>query len=338
MFLVGFTIVLYVVNIIYEFDMEEYDTNKQWYLEENAVDVINAWHSKNVGEKEVIIAVIDTGVDYKHELLKKHMWTNISEIPNDGIDNDNNGYVDDIIGWNFVENTNDVLTGTEYFENDHGTECASIIASGDLKSEFKGINYSESIKIMSLKILSGIEKSGDVNNLIEAIKYAENNGADICNLSVNFDGYNAELSELIKHSEMTFIVSAGNDALDIDRESVYLGSYNYNNVISVAAVDRYGELYQESNYGKNSVDIAAPGVEIYCAVVNGYDYDTGTSMATAIVTGVCAMIISTNNTDDMCDLKNVLMETSYKRETLENVVQCSGIVNANNAINSVNYK
>lgn len=301
----------------------------------NAVDIISVWGNKEIGKREVIVAVIDTGVDYNHDALKNYMWHNTNEIANDGVDNDKNGYVDDIMGWNFVEDMNEVLTGDVYYENDHGTECASIISAGASNSKFRGINYNENIKIMTLKVLSGIEKRGEVANIIEAIKYAENNGADICNLSANFTDYNDELSQVIKQSDMLFVVSAGNNARDIDKNSVYLASYEYQNIISVAAVDRQGQLYDESNYGKHNVDIAAPGVDIYCAVVNGYDYDTGTSMATAIVSGVCAMAMSTNEINSIYDLKELMIKNSSEKASLENVVLSGGIVNASNIIDKV---
>lgn len=315
----------------------DYNVGTQWYLGngENAVDAICIWE-KDVSKKEVIVAVIDTGVDYNHEVMKNHFWINRNEIPNDGIDNDMNGYIDDINGWNFVDSTRDVLTGKEYYENDHGTQCASIISSGAFDSEMKGINYGSSIKIMTLKVLTGIEKMGEVENIIKAIKYAESNGADICNLSMNFTEENIELSTVIKQSEMLFVVSAGNNGVDIDQESVYLGSYNYQNVFSVAAVDKNGELYQQSNYGKESIDIAAPGVDIYCAVVNGYDYDTGTSMATAVVTGVCAMTFSTGKIENVLRVKNVVMENAMLKPAIKDKVKCGGIVNMKNIIANVN--
>lgn len=305
----------------------KYDEQKQWYFSERFIDVENAWKIKNSTDNKVVVAVIDTGVDYNHEILKSHIWKNKMEIAENGIDDDNNGYVDDIVGWNFVDNTNEVLTGSEYYENDHGTEIASIISAGSAWTKFKGINYSDNVEIMSLKVLSGIEKEGTVEDLIQAIKYAEENGAQICNLSVNFNMESYELQEYVKSSKMLFVVSAGNDKQNLDEKPVYLATYNYANLISVAATSRTGELSKISNYGLNSVDIAAPGENIYCAVVNGYDYDTGTSIATAMVTGTAAMIMSCHDIKSSSEIKDIILQNVDKNENLKDKVISGGALN-----------
>lgn len=326
-------IVFFIINTGYNiYQNSQYDKDKQWYLTEGAADVANTWNLKNKTAKKVTVAVIDTGVDYNHEMLKGHMWKNEKEIEGNGIDDDENGFIDDIIGWNFTNNTNDVLSGEEYYENDHGTECASIISAGSEWTKYKGINYRKDVKIMSLKVLKGIEKEGNVEDVIRAIKYAENNGADICNLSLNFKEYNEKLETVIKKSHMLFVVSAGNDAVNIDIRKIYLASFHYDNVISVAAIDQDYELYSNSNYGKESVDIAAPGVNIYCAVVNGYDYDTGTSMSTAIVSGVAAMIMSKYDVDSASGIKHIIMQNSKRSSKLQGVVISGGMLNAYNCL------
>lgn len=150
------------------------------------INIMPVWKKNIKVQKniEIIVALIDTGVDCAHEDLVNNIWINESEIPLDGIDNDNNGYIDDINGWNFCENSNNLLSGIEVYENDHGTCCAGIIAAEHNEIGISGIAGNYNIKIMSIKVLEGLDHAGKVENLIKGIDYAQKNGAKICNLSL----------------------------------------------------------------------------------------------------------------------------------------------------------
>ena len=153
------------------------------------------------------MALIDTGVDAGHPDLAGSLWVNADEIPGDGIDNDGNGYVDDVNGWNFYDGTGQIFTG----ESDtHGTHSAGTIAAAPNGSGTIGICDPAYVKIMVLKILGGSQGVGTTEHVTEAIRYAQENGASICNLSFGTPQYSRELYETIRDSGMLFVVAAGN--------------------------------------------------------------------------------------------------------------------------------
>lgn len=240
-----------------------------------------------IKEREVIIAVIDTGIDYTHDKLKDFIWTNQGEIPSDGIDNDGNGYVDDSNGWNFSADDNIIYNASNSYD-DHGTHCAGIIA---------GNVPANKVKIMPIKILNGPNRTGTVKSLKQAIEYAEKMGADICNISLGTTIYNAGLKELMMRSDLLFIVAAGNgkNGGDNDLVPVYPASFKANNIISVANVTDANSLNTTSNYGENSVDLAAPGTEVYSTIThNKYGYMSGTSMSAALVSAIAGTVSAEN--------------------------------------------
>lgn len=261
------------------------------------------------------------------------MWINNAEIRGDGIDNDNNGYIDDIYGWNFCEDNANLLSGEERYENDHGTSCAGIIAAEHNGIGIAGIAGNANVEIMSLKVLKGIEHIGRIDDVIEAINYAENMGAKICNLSLSVDTNNILLKNTIKNSNMLFIVSAGNGNRNIDEEPTFPASYDFNNVISVANIGFDGKLYETSNFGKNSVDVAAPGTYIYSTNVdNTYGYDTGSSMATPMVTGVASLMYLFYDDISISQIKTLIINSSTKIDDLKEKVVSSGILNGKMAL------
>ena len=264
--------------------------------------------------KSIIVAVIDTGIDYMHKDLKDVMWKNIYEIPKDGIDNDNNGYIDDNNGWNFVKDSFEVLEGEELYENDHGTQCAGII-SGMSKRKTPS---NDGLQIMSLKVLGGLEKQGNLQNVIKAVQYAEDNGAKICNLSIDLSMNLSKVKNYLSESDMLFVIAAGNDGIDIDEYGIELCT---DNVIIVCNVDEHGNLFRGSNYGKNTVDIGALGVDINSTVVDGYDTGTGTSMSAALVSGVCASIMMERNDYSAVDVKKAILSLCSRTESLKDKVK-----------------
>ena len=276
--------------------------------------------------RETIIAVADTGIDTQHPLLTDLIWTNLNEIPDDGIDNDENGYIDDINGWDFYHNDASVChyalseTTTSYSalpeDNDnHGTHVAGIIASvlrgGSL---FDTNTASVPIRIMPLKIHGGEKSSGSVANAIKAIKYAVMMDADICNISWGSSSITSSITTLeqtIRESDMLFVTAAGNTGSDNDQIPVYPASFRMDNVISVTFVNTYGLLTSKSNYGAQSVDIAAPGTDVYSTIVGNYAYMSGSSMAVPYVSGIAGLLYSCTASSYPAAIKEHLLSNIY---------------------------
>lgn len=283
---------------------------------------------------ETIVALIDTGIDINHKDLINNIWQNHNEIPNNNIDDDHNGYIDDYNGWNFYDNNNKVYTDPNI--DIHGTHSAGLIGANQGNGGIKGVASNQSIKIMPIKVLGANGLFGRTQSLIDAIKYAENNGAKICNLSLGSYKYNEELARTIKASKMLFVVACGNGenyiGYNIDSSPVYPASFDFDNIISVANVSIDGKLSPSSNYG-NTVTLAAPGTFILSTIPdNRYGFFTGSSMAAPIVTGVASMIKSLRPELNPIEIKNILMSTCDTSQELIAKVRSNGIINAYRAI------
>ena len=291
----------------------------------NLTSGLNLFHTAVIPTHEVVIAVADTGIDIMHPLLSDFIWTNSGEIPDDGIDNDKNGYIDDINGWDFYHDDASVYhfepsdDGLSYRaqanDNDnHGTHVAGIIASvlrgGDL---FNTNALSVPVKILPLKIHGGEKSSGSVANAIKAIKYAIMMDADICNISWGTSTITSSITTLeqtISEADLLFIAAAGNTGSDNDQTPVYPASFRRDNVISVAFVNNYGFLTSNSNFGAASVDIAACGTNIYSTVVGDYAYMSGSSMAVPYVSAVASLIYAVQSQLSPATVRNLLLSTT----------------------------
>ncbi len=311
------------------------------------MDVLEAWEvmaNAGLGDREVIIAVIDTGVDYQHPDLVDHMWINEGEIPDDNIDNDNNGYVDDIYGWDFYNNDNtvchyvysDIYRKNLVDPNDndsHGTHVAGVIAA-TMNNEIgiAGIASNINVKIMSLKINGGKNGTGDVAMAVKAIKYATMMGADICNLSWGTKQVYPELEAAMKESNMLFVAAAGNDGINIDNTPLYPASLELDNLISVTFIDADGDLTGYSNFGKNSVDIAAPGNDVLSTIVGSYSNASGSSMAAPQVSAVAALLYEFGDKIYASNVKDIILSTLKEISTLKEVTQYGGIPSSYKAV------
>jgi subtilisin family serine protease len=287
-------------------------------------------------KRDVVIALIDTGVQYTHSDLSGSFWTNTNEIAGNGIDDDGNGYVDDVNGWNFFNNNNQVYTG----ETDaHGTHCAGTISAAKDNGEgIAGLADYDNIKIMTLKALGGSNGSGTTLSLARAIKYAEDNGASICNLSLGTETNDRILYSVMKNSKMLFVVAAGNGdgtgtGVDIDKRPTYPASYDIDNLITVANIEADGRIHSSSDYGKVSVDLAAPGTDIVSTTIGGkYAYMTGTSMAAPFVTAAAAMVYSTNSDLTLADTRNIILQTVKSDTSLTSKTSTGGMLDCGSAV------
>jgi Subtilisin-like serine proteases len=286
-----------------------------------------AWnYSKGEG---ALVAVIDTGIDITHEDLSENIWINNNEISGNGIDDDGNGLIDDINGWNFFSDSNIVHDSGSISDELHGTEIAGVIAA--VGNNGKGISgVAPKAKILPIKVFeNGIAYTSDI---IDAIDYAAEMGAKIVNCSWGCSEYNTALKEAIEESNMLFICASGNSHSNNDIYPVYPASFGSNNIISVSSVDKDGKLSNFSNYGVNSVDLAAPGENIYSTVPNNvYGNCSGTSISAAFVSGEAALL----NGNDINDIRNRIINSSDMLSSLSQVVNNSREINALNAITDI---
>lgn len=296
--------------------------SRQTYLEQ-----INFKPAGAENLQPITVAVIDQGVDWTHPDLKNQMWMNMSEIPGNGIDDDRNGFVDDVYGWNFFDNNNDVSP-----KGGHGTKLAGIIAAQANNQE--GIaGIAPNVKIMPLTVCSaqaGCKQSA----IISAIYYAANNGAKVINLSLgDTTGYKTAYSAAIAYaySRNVVIAAAAGSAgqgydLNLNPISPVCNDNGQNMVLGVGTVDENGNRPVWANYG-NCVDVTAPGVNIFTAFApefnNGreYGYSNGNSFATAEVSGLAALMFSKNPQSTAAEIINVIIKNSNQQTGLINVEQ-----------------
>ncbi len=274
-------------------------------LEDADIDAVEAWDI-TTGDDQVIVAVIDTGIDYLHADLVENMWTNEDEIPGNGIDDDENGFVDDVHGYDFYNRDGDPAD-----DNSHGTHVAGTIgARGDNAVGVVGVSHR--VSLMAVKFLSSWG-GGDTADAVESVIYAVDNGADILNNSWGGGGFSEALRSAIEYAQdndVLFVAAAGNAAYDNDSLPSYPASYELDNIVAVAATDSNDELASFSQWGLNSVDLGAPGVDILSALP-GDDYATysGTSMASPHVAGAAALLKSHAPSLSSLELKQILMES-----------------------------
>ena len=300
------------------------------------------------GRRETIVAIIDTGVDYRHEDLQNVLWQNPGEIPGNGIDDDNNGYIDDVNGWNFYDDNNVIYNGKD---DAHGTHIAGTIVANNNTKGVAGIAGNSTVKIMVLKALGGDDESGSTSGIIDAIKYAESMGATICNFSFGTDKPDRYLEEAIKDSDMLFVVAAGNGdentgvGYNIDTRPIYPASYRYNNIITVANLQADGNLHTSSNYSNNHVDLAAPGARILSTIDTAsfnagyasgkmsspYAYMTGTSMAAPYVVGTAALLYSDFPGITLSQVRQSILGGVKVLPELVGKVSTGGMLNADGA-------
>jgi subtilisin family serine protease len=284
----------------------------------------------------VVVGVIDTGVDYTHPDLVNNMWTNPGETPNNGIDDDGNGYIDDYYGYDFLNEDSD-----PYDDNFHGTHVAGTIAA-EGNNDIGVIGVAPKAEIMALKFLDS-GGGGDYFDAIQAIEYTiimkRDYGVNIQLTSNSWRGYDYSqaLYDAIAaagEAGQLFIAAAGNESNDNDGDfRAYPASYDLNNIISVAATDHNDQLAYFSNYGLTTVDLGAPGVYVYSTLPGeNYGYLDGTSMATPHVSGVASLIWSLNPSLTFEEVKNQILTTVDPLSPLEGITVSGGLLNAYNTL------
>jgi len=339
---------------------------KQWYLQ--SLDMSKVW-AQEIGGNDIIIAVIDSGVDISHPDLHDNIWINQDEILGDKIDNDKNGYIDDIHGWDFITHSNDpspkypvdCLARKTCIQEAilHGTFVAGVAAA--VSNNNLGITgVSWQTKIMPLRVLN--EKgAGNTYEVVKAIEYAVANGADIINLSFVGDTYDQDLEKAIQHAfnqGIVVVAAAGNEDLEghpVDLDAIkrypvcHRGESGQQIIIGVASVDKENKLSEFSNYGSSCITVAAPGENfwgllVYNSQVEGFnsyyggDF-SGTSLAAPIISGLVALIKSAQPDLTNVQIRNIisnstdnidLLNTSYKGKL------GSGLINPVKVFQSLN--
>jgi subtilisin family serine protease len=273
----------------------------------NKIQAPQAWDTVT-GSSQVVVAVIDEGIQINHPDLQGNIWVNPGEIAGNGIDDDNNGYIDDVNGWDFANNDKTVYDGGSTGSSDtHGSHVAGTIgAVGNNGVGIAGVNWN--VKLMSLKFLGAT--GGSTTDAIKAVEYATAKGAKIISASWGGGGYNAALETAISNFPGLFVAAAGNDGLNNDASPHYPSSYSPANILSVASSTETDGMSSFSNYGATSVDIAAPGSNIYSTLpYNTYGSYSGTSMATPHVSGAAALLLANDPTLTTAQLKAKLMDT-----------------------------
>lgn len=263
-----------------------------------------AW-DRQTGSRNVVTAIIDTGVDYAHEDLAANMWRNPGEIPNNGVDDDGNGYVDDVYGINAI-----TRSGNPMDDNLHGTHCAGAVgAAGNNSLGVIGICWNA--RLMALKFLDA-SGTGYNSDAIACIEYAAQNGAKVLSCSWGSFEYQQALKDAIDAAGTEGVIvcaAAGNLGFDLDNEAPnYPAAYDSPNLIAVMATDKDDRQASFSDYGQQSVDLGAPGeLMLNCVPGNLYDYLSGTSMATPLVAGACALVWSQNSLLSAAAVKEAIL-------------------------------
>lgn len=294
---------------------------------QNANAAIDKKFLTTTNNKTVTIAVIDTGCDIQHQDLKNNIWTNPGETGIDSfgrnkesnqIDDDTNGFVDDIHGWNFITNSNQVFD-----ENGHGTHVSGIIVNQFKKQTTKS-NLEQNLKLMILKYYDPKAKQVDnLNHSVQAIEYANKMKVQVINYSGGGSEIDNQEFEAIKKSEelgILFIAAAGNNKSNTDYEKFYPANYLFQNIISVAATTDEGNISKFSNYGSR-ITIAAPGQFITSTYPNNsYGVLSGTSQATAFATGVIASMIAPKKMS-MAEIKEKLLIKANYHKSLQGKIK-----------------
>lgn len=280
-------------------------------------NILRAW-DVTTGSRDIVIAVIDTGIDYNHPDLKANMWVNPDPT------------AEDVHGYNFAAKTPNPMDG-----NGHGTHCAGVIGAGHNAIGIRGVMAN--VKLMAVKFLTDSGR-GETADAIASIDYAVEKGAHILSNSWGGGGRSEALKEAIVRANdagVIFVAAAGNSRADNDSTASFPANYKVENVISVGAMDSRGSKASFTNYGKESVHVFAPGVNIYSTVQNGgYKSLSGTSMAAPFVTGIIGLLVGQEENLSTAELRERVVATSVNESSLTPFAQ-SGRIDAHRLLSNV---
>lgn len=302
------------------------------------IDATNAWDI-TTGSDDVVAAVLDTGVQLQHEDLSANAWVNPVEIAGNGLDDDGNGFADDVNGWNFFDGNNSTFVNSS--QDFHGTHVAgSIGAVGNNGIGVTGVAWH--VKIMSLKFLGGTQGKGSTSNAVRGIYYAidmRNRGVNVRVINASWGGGNESqaLRQAISDANnagILFVCAAGNAGNNIDDDPDFPAAYSIDlpNAISVAALNQSGSLASFSNFGHNSVSVAAPGVSIFSTYPGTYAALNGTSMSTPYVSGIAVLLWSHEPSLTPAEVKQRIVDTSQPLPPLVSMLARSGRASAYDAL------
>lgn len=296
----------------------------------------DAW-DRSTGSSTALVAVIDSGVDYGHDDLGSSVWTNPGEIAGNGIDDDSNGYVDDVHGYDFANEDGDPLD-----DNGHGTHVAgTIAAAGNNNIGVIGVAWSS--QVIAVKCLDSAG-SGFNSDLVRSIDYVltlKDQGYPIVAINMSLGGeYTSSLERAVSRAAdkgILVVAAAGNEARNDDAYPTYPASLDLPNILSVAATNSSGELADYSNYGRSSVDVGAPGSGILNTLprengVSRYGFESGTSMATPHVSGIASLVVSANPAASATLTRLIILSTTRSNTSLSGRTASGGIVDAFGAV------
>jgi serine protease len=311
-----------------------HNTGQTGGVDDADIDAPEAWDI-STGSRDVVVGVIDTGVDYNHPDLTANMWVNPGEIAGDGIDNDNNGFIDDVHGINAITNSGDPMD-----DNGHGTHVSGTIgATGNDGVGVAGVNHN--VSIIGCKFLDG-NGDGSTSDALTCIDYfvdlKNNHNVDVSTLNNSWGGggFSQALYDSItatSDANILFVAAAGNGGYDNDASPSYPSSYDHDSVLAVAGTNHTDAMYTSSQYGLTSVDIAAPARNVLSTVPGGgYSSFTGTSMATPHVAGAAALVLSVNPELSAVELKELLMNSGDANPATEGKTVSGKRLNIHNAL------
>jgi hypothetical protein len=307
-----------------------HNTGQNGGTEDADIDAPEAWEL-TTGSSNVIVAVIDSGIDYNHEDLRANLWRNPGEILGNEIDDDGNGYVDDFHGIDALDGSGDPMD-----DDGHGTHVAGTIAAvGNNGIGVTGVCWS--CKVMALRFLSR-RGDGTVSDEIECIQYAVNQGVKIINGSFgeyDFSRSEKDAIDTAREAGVLFVFAAGNTGEDNDTRPHYPSAYDSENIIAVGASNRRDQLVFWSDYGLNTVDVAAPGAAILSTYLsNAYQTEDGTSMAAPYVAGLAALLKSSNSNLNWQEIKNRILNNGDRKSAMEGKVLSGSRMNAYKALSA----
>lgn len=283
----------------------------------------------STGSTSSVVAIIDTGIEYTHPDLVDNIATNALEIPNNGVDDDANGYIDDYYGYDFINNDSNPID-----DHYHGTHCAGTVgAKGNNSKGVTGVNWT--VKLMPVKVLDA-SGSGTLASVVAGMNYAVKRGVKIMSMSLGTTAYSSTLENAVinaRNAGVLVVAAAGNSSQNTDIYPQYPSAFPQDNVLAVAASNSTDVLAYFSNYGATTVDLAAPGESILSTYIGGqYAYASGTSMATPHVAGMAALLLAVNPSLSYSSIKSILMGTVDPLPSMSGKLASGGRANLYKAV------